>query len=379
MRLLLCTGRLGYGGAERQTVLLASHLADRGHRVTVAPLFAGGACWDELERADVERAALAADRGGSPPVTLGRLAAAPRALRRLVARQRPEAVLGVLEIPNLVAALAAGRGGPPVVWSLRNSGPTGWKVRAADRWCVALSRRVPLVISNSHAGRAAAEERGYRPRNWTVVPNGFDTSLFRPDRAAGEALRAQWLDGVAGPLVGLVGRFDPRKGHEIFLAAAARVVAHRPGARFVFIGGGRTPATGLAALAESLGLGGRVVWAGEQTDMVAAYGALDLVVSASTSEGLSNILGEALACGVPCLATDVGDSALVVDDPARVVPPGDAAALAGAVLSHLEGDPAVPDLRLREVVERRFGVETMVTATEQALADVVSAAKGDAP
>jgi len=256
MRLLLFTGTFGYGGAERQLVLLASGLADRGHEVTVAAMFAGGMYWDEVARQDVNRVALFADRGSPAPARIGRLVAAPRRLGRLVAETRPTVVLSVLEIPNLIAAQAIGANGPPLVWGLRNCGPEGWKVRTADRWCAALSRRIPLVISNSHAGRAAATGRGYRPRAWAVVPNGFDTSAFRPDRTAGRELRSRWLAGAAGPLVGLVGRIDPRKGHGTFLAAAVRVAAALPGARFVVRGrpGG---AAGTARDRRPRGLGGQ--------------------------------------------------------------------------------------------------------------------------
>jgi len=105
---------------------------------------------------------------------------------------------------------------------------------------------------------------------------------------------------------------------------------------------------------------------------VAVYGALDLVVSASTSEGLSNVLGEALACGVPCIATDVGDSARVVDDADRVVPPGDAGALAEAVLRQLDEAPELPVPALRAAVEQRYGVEAMIMGTEHVLTDLAA-------
>jgi glycosyltransferase involved in cell wall biosynthesis len=145
----------------------------------------------------------------------------------------------------------------------------------------------------------------------------------------------------------------------------------------VIVGGAGRAAAKLKALAGRLGIADSVVWAGERSDMRAVYGSLDLLVSASRfSEGLPNVLGEALACGVPCVATDVGDAALVVDDPSCVVPPRAVDALAGAVLRRLDGDRSVPDLDLVASVTRRLGVEAMIDATEQALIDVVAAAKG---
>jgi glycosyltransferase involved in cell wall biosynthesis len=375
MRILLFTARFGYGGAERQTTLLATRLAGRGHEVTACAQFAGGVHWRELGAAGLPRVALYRDRGGSAPVTLARLASAPRRFGGIVRDVAPDVVYSVLELPNLIAGLAGLR--CPLVWGLRNSGPVGWKVRTIDRWSAALSQRVPLVICNSHAGRDAATERGYRPARWAVVPNGFDTDAFRPDRAAGAALRSRWAPAPGGPLVGLVGRHDVRKGHADFLAAAAAAARDLTDVRFVVVGGGsRAAMDSLRATAERLGLGGRVTWAGEQNDMNAVYGALDLLVSASTSEGLSNVLGEALACGVPCIATDVGDSARLVEDPARIVPPGDPAALAAAMVAHFADPPDLPDGTLRASIAVRYGVGAVVAATEEALAGLVAGERG---
>jgi len=130
---------------------------------------------------------------------------------------------------------------------------------------------------------------------------------------------------------GHVARFDPMKDHAGLLRAAAALVAARPQARLVLIGQGVDGANpALARAVAEYGLAGHAHLLGPRPDVAAWTAGFDVAVSSSVSEGFPNVVGEAMACGVPCLVTDVGDSALVVGDAGRVVPPADAAALAAA-------------------------------------------------
>jgi glycosyltransferase involved in cell wall biosynthesis len=135
------------------------------------------------------------------------------------------------------------------------------------------------------------------------------------------------------PLIGLVARYDPFKDHATFLNAAARVAREIPSARFVLCGAGvdRSNA-GLAALIDSAGIGQRCHLLGPPRDVPRVLAALDVLASSSISEAFPLVLGEAMACGVPCAATDVGDSALIVGPTGRVVPPQDPAALGAALV-----------------------------------------------
>src|SRR6185437_6829745 len=174
-------------------------------------------------------------------------------------------------------------------------------------------------------------------------------------------------------LVGLVGRIDPMKNHATFLQAAALLAARGDRLRFVCVGGGNSGfAQGIKALATRLGLDPRLVWAGPRNDMAAVYSALDIAVSSSCGEGFSNVIAEAMACGRPCVVTDVGDSARIVGECGAVVAPGDPPALADAVervATRLEDPDGAARLHAmaRTRIEDTYSLDVLLRNSEQAL------------
>ena len=130
----------------------------------------------------------------------------------------------------------------------------------------------------------------------------------------------------------------------------------------------------LQEVSQSLGLAGRVSWIGARKNVTAVYNALDVVCSASDSEGFPNVLCEAMSCGLPCVATNVGDSAWIVDDSRFIAPPGDPARLAECIASALTTitpDDAVARRALRNRIRSNFSVENLTDATEAAIAALV--------
>ncbi len=177
------------------------------------------------------------------------------------------------------------------------------------------------------------------------------------------------------PVIGRVGRLDPMKDYDTFLAAAAHLGRERSDVRFVIVGDG--PARyrhRLEQRAEELGIAGRVQWCGAQQEMPAVFNAFHVATSSSSAfgEGFPNVLGEALACGVPCVTTDVGDSAAVLGGLGPVVPPGDPGRLASAWTESLSAARDTLGARLRSRIEHEFSVATMVDRTERALAGVAA-------
>lgn len=135
--------------------------------------------------------------------------------------------------------------------------------------------------------------------------NGVDTQVFRPQRSVQPALRTALGLADDVPLIGFVGRLSPEKGPEVFVRAMAQLLARQPQAHAVVVGEGPMDAE-LAALAERLGAQQRLHFAGLLGDMPAVYNALDVVVSSSHSEAMPLALMEAMACGLPVVATRVG-------------------------------------------------------------------------
>lgn len=360
---------LGVGGAERQVAALAGGLRSVGHEVTVLVNYGGGAIQRELEAAGV--AVVALEKRGRWDL-LGPLFRLARELRR----RRPEVVHGFMPDANLLSLLA-GRCfvKAKVVWGVRAShydfAIYDWLFRVLFWVSCRLSSRADIIIANSTAGRDYHVACGYPMDRCVVVPNGIDISRFRPEPARRASQRQTWGVGDGEVLIGLVGRLDPMKGHPTFLRAASLLAAQLPRARFLCLGEGPPAYLGeLQALAGRLGIAERVRWVLRADDLVAAYNALDLLGSVSTSgEGFSNVIGEAMACGVRCVVTDVGDAGLIVGETGIVVPAGDATALAAAC-RRLLAAPVEDIASPRSRIETEYALQRLVARMETLLREV---------
>ncbi|MEO0035230.1 MAG: hypothetical protein RLZZ501_1253, partial [Pseudomonadota bacterium] len=358
MRILLVARSLGQGGAERQLVTLAGELARRGHDVAVALLYPGGPFAAELAAAGIPLHPL--DKSGRWD-----LAGPLRRLRALVRAWRPEILHGYLPVANLLAALA-GRAAPGcrVVFGIRASDMDLSRYDPANRLLyraeAALAGRADLVIANAAAGLEALWRRGAPAGRGVVIANGIDTGRFRPDPAARAEQRARLGIDDATCLVGMIARHDPMKDHATFLAAAE---ACGPGFAFVLAGTGTAdapapPPDGIAL--RRLGPVARV----ERLMAALDVGALP----SRFGEGFPNALAEMMACGVPCVATPVGESAAILGDTGRIVPAGDPAALAEAWRALAPPrDPALAH-RCRVRIEENYSVARLGARTEAALA-----------
>lgn len=317
---------LHVGGAERQLTVLALAMHAAGHSVRVATFYRGGPFEAELRQAGVPLFDLNKS---------GRWDIVPFFLRlvRLLRQEQPAIVHGYLPMSNILLWLA--RHFVPackLVWGVRVSdfdpGQYGWMGRLEGWLETWLARYPELIICNSWKGLSLVRKRGFPQASSACVPNGIDTGRFKPDALARQRMREQWGIAPERFVFGLVGRLDPVKNHPGFIAAAARLAAEFSEPCFVCIGpGSESYARQLQAMAEQAGLHGRMWWTGACQDMPAGYNALDVFVSASLSEGSPNVLGEAMACGVAAITTDVGDAAWLMADYGQVVPPADTDAL----------------------------------------------------
>lgn len=327
MRVTLLIRDLGYAGAQRQLVALARGLHRAGDSVTVVSFY-GGPMQSELEAAGVNVIALGKKSRWDMLGFLLRLV-------RQIRGSRPDVLYSFLNEANLVAALMK-----PllprtrIVWGLRDSETDaalyGWLGRLVFTLSKYLSRWPDLLIANSHSGARYYATQGYPADRLQVVPNGIDTDRFQPNAEARARVRREL--GIADDeiLFGIVGRLSPMKDYATFLRAAAQVKGQ---VKFLAIGGGTSDyGDQMRTLAEQLGLASKLLWSAPRNDMPDVFNALDALVSSSAfGEGFSNVAGEAMACGTPCIVTDVGDSARLVADTGFSVPPRDPDALAQAM------------------------------------------------
>lgn len=368
--ILFLTRSLDRGGAERQLVVLANGLARRGHAVAVAIFFSGGAYESELAGSGVRLIHLGKKSRWDILPFISRLV-------RLLRKERPAVLHSYLGVPNiLVVALKPLLSGTRIVWGVRASNMDLARYDWLSRLAYVLERRLARfahrIIANSRAGKHHAIANGFPADRIVVIPNGIDTDCFRPNPEGRLRVRAEWGLGDHEILISLVGRLDPMKDHPVFLEAASNITRVRHDVRFVCVGGGPADyAEALKQRAAALGLTNQLIWVGARDDMPAVYSALDIASSSSSyGEGFSNSIAEAMACGVPCVVTDVGDSALIVGDTGSVVPPGDYNALATAIgrlidLPHEERRVLGELCRARVVSE--FGIDRLIQRTEEAL------------
>lgn len=323
---------LGVGGAELMLHRLAATSA-RGseglYRHTVISLGEVGVVGELMRAEGVAVEALGMRTALQAPIVLWRLRNRLRALA-------PNVVQTWMYHADLLGGLAARLAGiPRVIWGIRTSTMVKGTSRSTAfvRWlCARLSAQVPAVIvCAAEAARRVHEEIGYDARRMVVIPNGFELPESPSDSSTRE-LRAGlgWTGDEV--VVGTVGRFDPYKDYATFVAASALVAKREPRARFLMIGRGldqgNAELTGWIARA---GLAERFVLLGGRSDVNACLAAMDVFVLPSRSEGFPNVVGEAMAAGVPCAVTDVGDAALLVGDTGEVARPLDAASLAAAI------------------------------------------------
>lgn len=260
-----------------------------------------------------------------------------------------------------VARLAGSR---VVMASIRDSGDPWTGAQRLVQRCA--SRLAHCVLVNATAVRARLRAEGHARRAIAVIRNGVDVDRFAP-RPSDDALRSTLGVPSRAPLVVAVGRLNPMKGIDDFLKAIALLAGRFAEARFVIVGDGASRRE-LEEQARRLGLAGRVVFTGTRLDVAAILSQAAISVAPSLSEGLSNVVLESMAAGVPVVATRVGGTPEILDDGVTglLVPPCDSQALSGAI-GRLLGDEALAQrlgdaARARAV--NRFSMEQMVHQTE---------------
>jgi len=332
VRVLQIITTLSVGGAETMLRNVALGLPRDRFDQQVISLTAVDVIGEELRQSGVQVTALGGRGGVLWPSQISQA-------RALLQEWRPHVIHTWMYHANLVGrlllALEPEKSRPGFIASVRgalNSPSTQKRSLRAVRWMDArASRAADSIIFNSKVSAGQHQAIGYDPHTSVVIPNGFDVAKFAPDENIRQRLRAQM--GLAGRVFGMVARYEPVKGHAIFLQAAA--LARASGARFQIVFAGRNcdeRNAGLTALIQELGLTDSVKLLGERRDVPELLNAFDFVVCPSLSESFPNAVGEAMSCAVPCLVTDVGDCAYLVGDAGFVVAPADPAAMAAKLV-----------------------------------------------
>ncbi len=276
-----------------------------------------------------------------------------------MAKFRPDVVHTWMYHADLIGGILGKLKRLPVVWGIfsGNLEPEYYRplTRLTIRMCGVLSRSIPAeVLSVSRKGRAVHESIGYPSKKIRVVPIGFDTEQFSPKPGLRIQFRKTYGFKQDQPIIGMVARFDRQKDFDTLFKAASKARVSVPGLKIVLVGGyGITVEnSALTEKVEMFGLGSVVRLLGFVESIEEFYNGIDLLVLTSFGEGFPRVLGEAMATGVPCVSTKVGDAEEIIGSTGCIVGVGDVSGLADAMESFFASSPESRDYRKRESRKR---------------------------
>lgn len=372
VKILLHIRSLDIGGSERQVVSLAKSMADLGAEIHIATIKSGGQLEaDILGISNVHLHYIGGSGLGGKLKYLSRL-------RSLIKSTEFNGVYGFLPIPNLALLVARTvRNRPFIAWGVRSSNLDSnqyeKRVKFAmklEKW---LSKFPDTIITNSRAALTEYQLKGYAKLHH--IPNAIDSDRFKPNPAIRVLVRNKLGISNSAPLIGLFARIHPMKDHITFLKAVKILITKTPRVRFICAGstsvGYSDLETSIKTTATDMGLDKHVIWLGPRNDPEHLMAACDLTtLTSDNGEGFPNSVAESISCGVPCVPTDIGDSANIVSNFAPVVPAKNAQALALAWESILSRDSIKQNqlsLEMRQSIIDRFSCNTIALRTLKAL------------
>lgn len=377
MKILHVITGLNVGGAETMLARLTDALGPPAYEHLVISLIDGGGVAQRLREIGVAMHSLGM-KPGRPSLT------ALTKLRGLIRRTRPDVIHGWMYHGNLAATMATlgGRGKPPLLWSIRQSLYDLQKEKSSTRLAIRagayFSNRAHLIFYNSETSAHQHKAYGYSRHKSHLIPNGFDTDSFKPDREARQSVRAELRVPQDSILIGLVSCFHPMKDHVNFFRATEYLVQRHPDIHFLLAGSGVTEdQPEFADLIHKSAFPARIHLLGERHDMPRLTAALDIASSSSWGEAFSNSIAEAMACAVPCVGTDVGDTRKIIGDTGIVIPPRNAEALASGWRVLIErGHEGRETLgkRARQQILDRYSLAVVAQQYAQVYAHVTGAA-----
>jgi glycosyltransferase involved in cell wall biosynthesis len=349
---------LDTGGAERSLVNLVTRMGTDQFSSDVVSLIEPGPMALPLREAGISITSLGMRRGRP---TLGSLWSLVRHLRAT----KPVILQTWLYHADLLGTAAAWFAPPQLLlWNVRCTDMTRAGTETPIRWLAhllaLLSGRPDAIIANSQSGQRDHAAMGYHPKRWFNIPNGVDLERFRPRQGEQAKLRMRLGLRPNAVTIGLVARYHPMKDVATFLRAVSVFGRTHAGAQFVLCGQGLTRDNEALVGMIDTQVDDRIFLLGHRSDVDLIYPALDMLSLCSTyGEGFPNVLCEAMACGVPCVATDVGDSAKIIGECGFIVPDRNPEALAQTWETLLDSGPERMGEMARSHIAAHYGLDQM--------------------
>jgi glycosyltransferase involved in cell wall biosynthesis len=328
MRVLHIIVGLNVGGAELMLKrLIDADQSAQNHVHSVISLTEVGVIGMQLAQNGVEVSALGMTSAAEIPKILFKLVV-------YIRKSQPDVVQTWMYHSDLLGGLAARiAGNRNVIWGVRTTDVEAGGTRTTiliAHLCAALSRWIPrTIVCAAQASRRVHAGYGYDDARMIVIPNGFDLSRLSTTPEDRNMLRERCGFREEDLVVGVLGRFNPAKDHNTFVRAAGALATRCPNVRFLLVGRGLDQSNKeLSQWIAATKCEDRFVLLGERSDVAVCLSAMDVFCLSSRTEGFPNVVGEAMAVGLPCVVTDVGDAAFLVGETGVVVPKENPMALA---------------------------------------------------
>jgi glycosyltransferase involved in cell wall biosynthesis len=367
MKILFLCRSLSFGGAERQLIALAKGLQKKGHKVAILTFY-NPPLNESFDADGVEVIGLNKRKRWD-------LYGFFKNLRKTVKDYEPDILNSYLTVPNVLACMLKGFiPNVKIVLGVRSSNMEwrryDWLACVTSYLEKKLSRKSDLIITNSKAGYQHALLNGMKENLLRVIPNGIDTNKFQFDPIQRIFFREQLGVDDNTILIAQVARLDPMKDYPTFLKAAYLLLKNGYLVKFICIGNGpKDYKNSLKATAESLNISEHVYWLNARNPV--PYSAFDIVcLSSSFGEGFPNVLGEAMSSGVPCVATNVGDSAHVIGNTGLIVDPDNPDAFYRAeaeLIKKVKVERTLISGECRSHIQKNFSLDQMIDKTEKEL------------
>jgi len=361
---------LSTGGAEIMLYKLVSKMDRSCFDIYVVSLTDIGPVGEKIKKLNIPVVAVGMKRGWKGFFSFSEFFK----LLRIVKNYKPDVIQTWMYHSDLIGGLVGKILKVPVIWNIRHSNLNPKYNKKTTIWtakiCTKLSKALPKkIICCSYASKNVHKKLGYDENKMVVIPNGFDVDIFFPDRQGREKIRRELNLNDKTIVIGFAARFDPQKDHKNFFEAAKIVHKIYPNVHFLLCGDGISwKNEKLKEWIKKSGVKNVTCLLGRRDDMKDIYNAIDILSSSSYGEGFPNVIGEAMACGVPCVVTNVGDSAIIVGDTGFVVPPKNPEALAEAIIKVIEmGEEKRKELgrKARDRIKENYSIEKIVNSYEQ--------------